>query len=222
MSVRETSKNARREKILIAAEKLIRQDDRVGFSMRALSKEAGVAFATPFNLFENKSGVLYGLLEKRIEAQTEQILASHSELDPIDRLFEQAILGSEMYLADPALYKPILQTISNEGPRAGKLTDVSVKLWSTALQGALETGLLEKPEDLALVARSIQLGFASLLLQWAVGQLSDEELRLQSQLSAAVSLMTVLTDDGRLQVLEKVRPMSQTTKGQRQTKRKRG
>ncbi|HSG91170.1 MAG TPA: TetR/AcrR family transcriptional regulator [Pseudomonadales bacterium] len=208
MSVREAKKKANRERILVAAEKLIRKDDRIGFSMRALAEEAGVAFATPFNLFESKFGVLCGLLEKRIEAQMEQLGEEDPGRDPVERLFEQAALGSRMYLADPTLYKPILHEMSHAGPEAGRVAIVSMKFWSMALQSARDTGLISTDEDVKALARLLQLGFASVLYQWASGHLRDDELVMHSQHRAAVSLMAVMTDEGRQLVLKRVGSIS--------------
>ena len=73
MSQREESKARRRADILEAAERLIREEGDVSFSMRALAKEAGVAFVTPFNLFESKAGVLTALQQTRLEAHEKNL-----------------------------------------------------------------------------------------------------------------------------------------------------
>ena len=59
-----------REEILNAAERLLLAGDLPDFSMRALSEEAGVSFATPFNHFGSKTGILRSLAQRMDEIWT--------------------------------------------------------------------------------------------------------------------------------------------------------
>ena len=56
-----------RARILDAAEHLMRQG-KADFSMRDLASEAGVSFATPFNHFGSKAGIMQALSGRRIDA----------------------------------------------------------------------------------------------------------------------------------------------------------
>jgi hypothetical protein len=173
--------------------------------MRALARRAGVAFVTPFNLFESKAGVLLGLFEKRIDLQIQRLTGKTKPAGPIDRLFEQAIVGCRAYSADPALFKPLVREISNAGGfDYGRLTLRSTDLWVLALHDALEAGFVRKDQDLEHVARSLHLGFRWILWQWAVDFLDTSELEVHCQYSVSVTLLGALSDAGRTQVLERV------------------
>lgn len=201
----------------MAAEELIREGHGTAFSMRALAKRAGVAFVTPFNHFESKAGVLLGLFEKRIDAQVERLTAQTEHVAPIDRLFEQAIVGSRAYSADAPLFKPLVRATSNvDGFDYGKLTSRSTDLWTLALRDTVEAGLLRKDQDLARLARSLHLGFRWTLWQWALGVLDTEELEVHCQYGVAVALLAALSDDGRAQVLERVTALAAPAKSGRE------
>ncbi len=82
MGLREKRKLERRERILAAAQELIRETGSVGLSMRALARKAEVSLATPYNLFGSKGAVLAELglaVLKKLERKMEE-LRSH---DPI-------------------------------------------------------------------------------------------------------------------------------------------
>ena len=61
MGLRERRKLERRERILAAAQELIRATGSLGLSMRALALKAEVSLATPYNLFGSKGAVLHAL-----------------------------------------------------------------------------------------------------------------------------------------------------------------
>jgi len=205
VSLREAGKEERRERILAAAEELIREEGGAAFSMRALAKRAGVAFVTPFNLFESKAGVLLGLVEKRIDVQVGRQMARKGRIGPIDRLFEQSIVGSRAYSADAALYKPLVRAIANaDGFDHKKLTSRSIDIWMLALRDAVEAGLVREDQDLKRLARSLHLAFRWTLWQWSFGVLDKEELEVQCQHCVSVSLLAALTQEGRAQVLDRV------------------
>ena len=205
VSRREAGKQERRERILAAAEDLIREEGGAAFSMRALAKRAGVAFVTPFNLFESKAGVLLGLVEKRIDVQVGRLTARERTVDPIERLFEQAVVGTGAYSADPALYQPLVRAIASaDGFDHERLMSRSVELWMLALREAVEAGFVREDRDLTRLARSLHLAFRWTLWQWSFGLLDTQELEVQCQYGVAVSLLSALSDEGRAQVLERV------------------
>jgi len=221
VSLREAGKKERRDRILVAAEDLIREEQGAAFSMRALAKRARVAFVGPFNLFENKAGVLLGLLEKRIDAQVGRLTTRNESIGPIERLFEQAIVGSRAYAADPALYKPLVRAIANaDGFDHEKLVSRSVEIWMLALQDAVEAGLVREDQDLARLARSLHLAFRWTLWQWALGVLDTEELEIQCQISVSVSLLAALSNVGRAQVLERVAEIGAVSERPKRSRRK--
>ena len=221
MSLREEGKQERRERILAAAEELIREGDGAAFSMRALAKRAGVAFVTPFNLFESKAGVLLGLVEKRIEAQVRRLTVREETAGPIDRLFEQAVAGSRAYAADPALYGPVIRAIATaDGFDHEKLMSRSVALWLLALRDAAEAGLVRTDQDLKRLARSLHLGFRLTLWQWALGGLSADDLEIHCQHAVSVCLLAALTEEGRALVLERVGDLEVPTENQRRRRKR--
>ena len=63
MGLREKRKLERRERILAAAQELIRATGSLGLSMRALATKAEVSLATPYNLFGSKRAIVLAVLQ---------------------------------------------------------------------------------------------------------------------------------------------------------------
>ncbi len=72
---RSLPKATTKERVLSAAERLLRVGE-ADFSMRDLAAEAGVSFATPFNLFGSKVGIIRALSASRIAIIRERIDAA--------------------------------------------------------------------------------------------------------------------------------------------------
>ncbi|MFD2580766.1 TetR/AcrR family transcriptional regulator [Novosphingobium colocasiae] len=78
VTVRERAKEERRQRILNAAENLIRESGSVSFSMRELAVHAEMSHFTSYNLIGGKGAVLYTLLHRSID----RIMSLPSSVDP--------------------------------------------------------------------------------------------------------------------------------------------
>lgn len=211
MSLREAGKEKRRRQILAAAEELIRENGGVGFSMRDLAKKAGVAFVTPFNLFENKGGIIAGLFEKRLRAQQERLIPKADGADgedPIDRLFELAAHSSRAYAADPELHRPLLRALPGVESRGeSSLLALATELWLSVLREGERAGMVEAGRDLTLLARTMHVTFRGAISLWASGEIDATELERQAQYAAGACFVAVLTGEHRERVSERLREL---------------
>ncbi len=142
MSKREQAKEERRERIVEAAETLIRREGGVDFSMRELADLAGVAFA-----------------------------AAEPGEDPIEHFFEfvEGALGT--YTSDSTLFRPLLVVVlsADAHPWADSIS-AGAEFWLRCLAPAIEAGLVSRDDDCAQLARSLHLGFRGALMGWARGE----------------------------------------------------
>ena len=206
VSLREAGKQRRREQILAAAEALIRRQGSVGFSMRDLAKQAGVAFVTPFNLFESKGGVIAALLEERLRTQRERLIPAHEGADPIDRVFDLATLASRAYAADAELHRPLLRALPGiEDFVESRVFALATALWRLALRDAEDAGMIEADRDLDLLARTLHITFRGAIGLWASGEIDTRELERQARYGAGVCILGVLTGEHRERVAERLR-----------------
>ena len=204
MSLREAGKRRRREQILAAAEELIRNHGSVSFSMRGLAEKAGVAFVTPFNLFENKGGVLGALLEARFEAQRERMTPPSADRDPVERVFDLALLAGRAYTSDAALFRPLLRAVTDvEGFDHAGLYDHAVQLWLLALRDAVAAGMIDPERNVELLARFFHNVFRGALSLWLVGEIDTDEFEGQTEYGVALGLLGALTSDARQALLER-------------------
>jgi AcrR family transcriptional regulator len=204
MSIRDAGKEERRQVILSTAERLIREHEGIGFSMRELAREAGVSFATPFNLFESKSGVLIALVYSKVPGKQEKFVKAARRLDPIDRLFRLARKSAEIYTSDPELFRPLVAAMSAiSDSESREIWETVARVWFSDLDSAREDGMIDSKRDLNLLAWSLHVLFRGALLQWASREIDDKELRLQVQLGVAIWLMSAVTKSARSRVVEK-------------------
>lgn len=181
MSVLEENKQRRRQQILEAAENLIRQENAVNFSMETLAREAGVSFATPFNLFGRKNDILGALISARVDAQLAKFEVSGRE-DALAGVLELADDSSEIYLSDPGLYRPVIRTVLTERLASSYTPPEKVlEMWRLAIAPAIEAGDVLEGAPIDEVVKLLHLAYTSALLYWANRLFTDEVFRVQAR-----------------------------------------
>ncbi|MEM7276011.1 MAG: TetR/AcrR family transcriptional regulator [Actinomycetota bacterium] len=181
-SRREEAKEERRARIRAAAERLIRQRGDTDFSMRELAAGAGVAFATPFNLFGSKEGLLASTLAHRVWPRQESLAivpADETATDPIANVVRFATAAFATYTEDEALFRPLLHAvIAQQTPADGRPQETATDLWVRCLAPAREAGLLPPAErGDAQLERACHLAFRGALLGWVRGEMTAEVAR---------------------------------------------
>ncbi len=203
MAKTKSSVEARREKILQAAEALIRDRGEVEFSMRALAEAAGVSFATPFNHFGNKEGILQALLSARIDRELAHLQDRSDEQTPLETLFHLVDHSASAYLEDADLYRPILRSVWSAGLNVTADHAANVlELWEFALRRMYRADMFVEGPDLEMLARRLHFSFVVALLQWAGGGLKDEELADHARDLIVGCLLRWLSPPATSQVLE--------------------
>lgn len=175
MTKAKSSIEARRQNILTAAEALIREREEVEFNMRTLAERAEVSFATPFNHFGNKEGILRALLSARIDRELAHLRDRAAELTPLETIFYLADHSAQVYLEDADLYRPILRSIwasglSGNQDEAGNV----LELWEFALHRMSRADHFTEGTDLQMLAKRLHFSFVVALLHWASGGLRDD------------------------------------------------
>ena len=196
-------KAKRMQQVLIAAESSIRSSGDVSFSMRALAADAEVAFKTPFNLFGSKDNVLYALLKSRLAAQAARLDDLLDADDALAALFGIASESCDAYVADAELYRPILNAL---GVRINtSLRARATELWRSGVDACEADGLLAARAPVPKLATRLQVTFATSLLVWAGGHLTDDELRTQVAIGVVVCLRGHLSERGEALIDEYLR-----------------
>lgn len=172
--VRLSPKERRKQKIVDAAEALIRQTGGTDFSMLLLAERAGVSPTTPYNLFGTKGGIFYALLNR--SADTVYTEARRPQgATALERLGDSARGLSSVLVRDPSFYKPLytfLLAIPDPVWRPA-FTLRSQQYWRDALVGPAPA---EAP-DAALDVLANRLRFHALgcIEVWVHGELDDAQ-----------------------------------------------
>jgi AcrR family transcriptional regulator len=202
MGLRERHKLERRERILTAAQELIRRTGSTGLSMRALAQRAEVSLATPYNLFGSKGAVLAELglaVLKKLEREMDAIRSR----DPIEDILHIAELGANTYASDPRFYRVLMSvlTASARGLHDDAISGGSMRLWQRPVEAAIAAGLLRDDADSEFVARDLVITFLGVLDLWVRGVLDGDAMRVHILYAFTLTLLGLSTESSRAKLL---------------------
>ncbi len=163
-----------RRRVLDAAERLLRSG-KAEFSMRDLAVEAGVSFATPFNQFGSKAGIMHALSGRRIEAMAGRYAALSAPADAAGRVRLAIEIAVAVMLEEPDVNRAVMGTIGSAGPARADALDRSTAFWALAFEGKEPGPELHRPSA-SYLPRQLALAFRGALSFWSAGELPDAEL----------------------------------------------
>ena len=175
LSLREKNKLIIKEKILNAAEMLLRENENIDFSMRELAKKAEVSFATPFNYFGDKNSILQELSSRLINEMKNCFNKKDKHNDSISNLIAMGEIAIEVLLKNPILNKFIIGSLNIPRKESLNIKEDSEHLWKAALENTdeLKGGDRLKKE----LSSQIALCFRGNITFWCTGDIKDEELK---------------------------------------------
>jgi AcrR family transcriptional regulator len=193
MPTREESKAQRRRDIVAAARTLMQQTGQAGFSMRALSDEAGVSIATPYNLFGSKQAVMYAVLDADLEQYQSRL--ERLKTDELDVFFQSVSLAARLYSAEPGFYRAVLFAVYNDGGTEFRAMFSGPRhvMWRRLVSNAQAAGLIDEAIDANSFAITVSQLLFAIIMEWVNGLLSLEELEARGHYGFAVALRGVAT-----------------------------
>lgn len=171
--VRLPPKERRKQKIVNAAEQLIRQTGGTDFSMVRLAELAGVSPTTPYNLFGTKGGILYALLNQSADIVYSEA-RQPSGATALERLRDAAHGLAAVLVRDPSFYKPLytfLLAIPDPVSRPA-FTRRSQEYWRDALTGDGPCDIAHA--ELDRLANRLRFHALGCVEVWVHGELADE------------------------------------------------
>ncbi|MEN3749611.1 TetR/AcrR family transcriptional regulator [Sphingomonas sp. HF-S3] len=169
-----------RRRVIDAAERLLRQG-KAEFSMRDLSTEAGVSFATPFNQFGSKHGIMLALSHRRIETMAARYDAAPPAGDAPTRILHAVDIAAAVMLEEPAVNRAVMGWLGTPGDPPGQVLAHSTALWRRALGDDETAGLHD-------LATRLAFAFRGVLSFWTAGELPDAALAPMARDLAAALL----------------------------------
>lgn len=197
MPSREENKHQRRLDILNAARTLMGDAGDAGFSMRALADAAGVSIATPYNLFGSKQAILIAMLD--LDLADYQAALAQLKADGTDVMFEAITLVVRLFDDEPDFYRNVLAAVAlNGGPELRHMINgPRYVLWKKLLKQATDAGALRDDVDADAFTITLRQIIGSNIQEWALGNLSLEEMDARSRYGVALLLTGIATDVSR-------------------------
>ncbi len=199
MSLREKQKNARRQRILDAAEQLIRETGGTDFSVRVLAAAAEVSFATPFNLFGSKEGLLYALLSRSLD----KFVADGLTFKSANRCYhvvEAAKSAVDIFVYDPDFLRPLYRVLL--GVRHPVHRPLFMRrtfaYWKTAALTIPDSRKLRDPRTQDLIAHALMAHFIGLLELWVQEDMNDSEFQAHAICGVILNVYAVVDERHRL------------------------
>ena len=203
MALSEEKRNDRQQKLLRAAEQLMRTSgDAAGFSMAQLAIAGGVSPATPYNLLGTKSDILAMIVRAEF-ARFEARLTALPPTDPLDRLRRAIAEVVRQYASDRAFYLGLYRSTASVEDNAVRQRMLSEghTLWEELVSAAAAVGQLAPwvrvPPLTELLLRQMSITTQAWLAEhW-------HEDRFAAEMAQAVTflLATAVTDERRPELI---------------------
>ena len=190
--------------MLEAAERLLRRDG-ADFSMRELAAEAGVSFATPFNLFGGKTAIAQAISARMIALMETRLEGAPSSTDAPSHVLAAVSIAVDVLLEDDRVSRAVIGSLGMPTATPAAVAADSRDLWTAALEGW--TGIDPGLSDVARshLAYNLALVFRGCLSFWAAGEIKDADLKRTALSGAAAVLLGVATPAKRQQLAMIVR-----------------
>tara|TARA_R110000787_G_scaffold187093_7_gene298886 strand:+ start:15478 stop:16203 length:726 start_codon:yes stop_codon:yes gene_type:complete len=208
--VRQKQLAQRRNKLLDAAESLIRMSHSSEFTMLALAELAGVSPTTPYNLFSSKAGLLYALMNRSMDGVSDLGEIAAAQKDPFDRALAYADAVAAFFSSDPSFYRVLyrfLLGVSDPLHRPAFM-DRGLAYWRDSIGGLEAAGLIPAELSADQLALELEIHFVGVLDLWIQGELSESAFRAQTVHGVILLLLGIADEPSRPKLLKKLRSTS--------------
>ena len=179
------------DRILAAADAIIRHQGVTGLTMRGLADAASVALKTPYNVFGSKTGVLIALLD-RVNTDLLNDLAVAEDQPVLIGLLETLDQIRRFYARDEHYYRGIFWEIMiSDHPEAKTAAHANIiAIVTDRMQTAHAAGELTTTADPIALGGQLGLNLLATMGTWAGGQLSIADTMAHTRLMWISVLLT--------------------------------
>lgn len=221
MSLFEEHKAERRTRILAAARTLIAARGYDGLTMRELARASRVSVPTLYNLFGGKGALLHGELEEtfgRIVAAMEQTTGASY----LARAFTGCEAANRELLAVPRYSRELVHLfLASPNTRVLRraMADRYVAMMTENLRRAQAAGELAPWVDPATLAPRVYGHYMQVMVEWARGDLTDDQLCTAALYGQGLLLLGVAEGRARRDLERRVRALQPPVGNARRTGR---
>lgn len=199
---RERLKDERRNRIIAAAETLIRRTGSTEFSMQDLAKQAGLSTPTSYNLIGSKAAVLYLLLNRYQDRVDYEQLVNTRPRDPFAHVLKMADAVVNIYIADAQFIRPLMRFLIGafEPEHRSDFMARGFQYWYLALGPLHRKGILNEVE-VRFMSREFLIYFTGVIDFWVQGEMDDDQFRLTARHGTAMRLASIAEGEDRVQMV---------------------
>ncbi|MFC0282317.1 TetR/AcrR family transcriptional regulator [Camelimonas abortus] len=192
-------KMERRNRILAAAEDLVRLHGVEGVPVEAIARRAGVSPATVYNLFGSRGAIFSELFDADL-ARFEALVASRREAGPVGLFFEAIDVAVSLYAAEPAYYRALLGLTRRDGALYARFSQPRLAFWRRLVAEAHAAGALRPGMDPGFAGDTLASVARGALDFWADGRASLAELRRRLAWGFGVVLLSLATENEQAEI----------------------
>jgi AcrR family transcriptional regulator len=217
LGLREINIEARRQRILGAARKLIAEGGMAALSMRKLAQQAELSVTTLYNLFGAREEILTALVEDAID-RMDQLLEREAPLeDPLERCRAVITVSIRHLVDNQTIFRPMMvasyQGMALHHSEDRRTSQRAADMQRVAIEAAVAKGLLEDTLAPAVLARQIYHGYELAYLQWACGVLDEAGFRARALYGLYLALLGVAKPAVRPQFQRELRKLERQLGG---------
>ena len=211
---------ARRQRIIEAARKLIATGGMPALSMRKLGATAGLSVTTLYNLFGNSDGILSALIDDAIDRVDEALERESCREDPIEQCHAVVTLGVRCMVEDEAVYRPVNiarhERLARAGAEERHVSDRAAAIVATAIRQAITQGQLTDLLDSRQLAQQIYTSWDRAFAHWAFGLIDEAEFRDRALYGMYVVLLGIATETVQPHILDQLHQLERALDQSRQ------
>ena len=222
---------ARRQRIIEAARKLIAAGGMSALSMRKLGAEAGLSVTTLYNLFGNSDGILSALIDDTIDRVDEALEQKAQREDPLEQCHAAIIVSVQCMIEDAAIYRPLgiarYERLARAGADERRVSDRAAAIVAVSTERAIDQGQLMGLLDPHHLAQQMFITWDRAFVHWAFGLIDEDEFRTRALYGMYVVLLGIATDTVRPQIMDQLHELERTLgqfrkKAEKQSKERSG
>lgn len=203
---REQNKTRRREQILDATRRLLREHAADDVSVEDIAELAEVAPATVYNLLGPRDAIWAALIHDVLD-ELERELARLGDSDPITRATAVISVSVRLFAADANVHRQALLRMHTLPGGRSALRHNPVELQITAMQDGIDAGVLGDSLSAEQLGQQIFLSYNGALHFWTMGALSASDFERLALHGLFSVLAAAATDDTRSRFIEELRAL---------------
>ncbi|MGE4492880.1 MAG: TetR/AcrR family transcriptional regulator [Syntrophotalea sp.] len=195
----EQKKDLRRQKIIDAAEALVRETGSTDFSMNALAAKAGFSTPTTYNLIGSKGTVLYILLNQYQDRLDFTSSRTSDDANPFRKVLDAAEVATRLYTDDSAFIRALMRFLLGIPDPVHRPAFMirGYRYWNRSFDGLEDAGYFDCAINRDALSRDFLVFFTGLIDLWVHEELDDEQFSLQAECGVILRLLALTGKEDR-------------------------